>query len=79
MIQIFLMILLVDELFELVFNQEGNLLQIWCQSNFYTIFSIKHSSKTALNCAADAPPMEIKPDDKDFTIIYTYSIEWQVW
>lgn len=38
--------------------------------------SIKHESKESPNCGAQAPPMGIRPGDKDFSIVYSYSIRF---
>jgi transmembrane 9 superfamily protein 2/4 len=39
--------------------------------------SIKHSSATSLNCAPTAAPMAIGANDKDFSVVYTYSLVWE--
>lgn len=41
-------------------------------------FSIKHSSKDHMNCAFNAPPQSIGANDGDVSVIFSYSIVWEV-
>uniref|UniRef100_A0A914VY30 Transmembrane 9 superfamily member n=2 Tax=Plectus sambesii TaxID=2011161 RepID=A0A914VY30_9BILA len=39
--------------------------------------SIKHSSKTSMDCSPSAEPQPIGAESKDFNVIYSYSIIWE--
>lgn len=47
-------------------------------TNLVIIFSIKHKSVSEINCDSDALPQNIKANEKDIDIIFTYSVVWEV-
>ncbi|KHN75985.1 Transmembrane 9 superfamily member 2 [Toxocara canis] len=38
--------------------------------------SVKHQSKDKLDCNRGAPPLAMKSSDRDFKVIYSYSVVW---